>query len=66
MHPAGFGLACHLGVLADIPTVGVGKNVGYFTAVVQFQLTSRSINIQLLRILSPNSISQCSPSFRED
>jgi hypothetical protein len=26
---AGFGLACHLGVLADLPTIGVGKNVGY-------------------------------------
>lgn len=24
---AGFGLACHIGVLADLPTVGVGKNV---------------------------------------
>ena len=23
----GFGLACHLGVLADLPTIGVGKNV---------------------------------------
>ncbi|OEL23299.1 Endonuclease V [Dichanthelium oligosanthes] len=31
LHPrAGFGLACHLGVLADLPTIGVGKNVGYF------------------------------------
>jgi len=24
---AGFGLASHLGVLADIPTIGIGKNV---------------------------------------
>ena len=23
----GFGLACHLGVLAHLPTIGVGKNV---------------------------------------
>ncbi|CAM8882668.1 unnamed protein product [Rhodiola kirilowii] len=27
LHPRGFGLASHLGVLADLPSIGVGKNL---------------------------------------
>lgn len=31
----GFGLACHLGVLADLPTIGIGKNVSIITSSME-------------------------------
>jgi hypothetical protein len=47
LHSAGFGLACHLGILADIPTIGVGKNVGYFTAVSTHKYNCRYPAVEL-------------------
>ena len=34
LHPSRFGLACHIGVMADVPTVGVAKNLFQVSSIL--------------------------------
>ncbi|TVU08444.1 hypothetical protein EJB05_41849 [Eragrostis curvula] len=48
LHPRGFGLACHIGVLADIPTIGIGKNVDFLVFLSSHRTKSQFFSLPQL------------------
>lgn len=44
LHPRGVGLASHIGVCADVPTVGVAKKLLHVDGIVKDELHHRKVS----------------------
>lgn len=44
LHPRGFGLASHLAVLTDLPSIGVGKNLHHIDRLTQMEVKKHFAN----------------------
>ena len=69
LHTRGFGLASHFGVLAGIPTIGIGKKLHETDGIAVNQQHKQKVrlpaNIQLSVHQPSLSVDECTPTITE-